>query len=217
MWKEQNNSMQNTSVIDDNIWSLILNLEKAIHKLRSGSKWTMEEKAMNQIKPFLSSHESLLNYLNLTDDDVDYMMTLNLTFSNISIGGPARTTTKCYCSGAIRDVAKAYKGIHGYVSLLVCAFGTIANLLNVAVLTRKELCSAPINRILTGIAVADMLVMLEYVPFACYMYLLSANSSEFSYPGAVFILFHTHFSQVLHTISICLTLTLAIWRYIVIR
>ena len=30
----------------------------------------------------------------------------------------------------------------------------------------------PINLLLTGIAVADMLVMLEYVPFAAHMYLL---------------------------------------------
>ncbi|XP_075214993.1 G-protein coupled receptor dmsr-1-like [Lycorma delicatula] len=201
-------------MLDDNIWTIIFNLEKAISKLRNNSRMTMEEKSFNQIKPFIfSSHETLLHYLNLTEEDVDYMMTLNLTFSNVSYNPP----TQCYCSGAVRDVATAYKKVHGYVSLIVCAFGTIANLLNVAVLTRKELCSAPINRILTGIAVADMLVMLEYVPFACYMYLLSSNSNEFPYSGAVFILFHTHFSQVLHTISICLTLTLAIWRYIAIR
>ena len=32
--------------------------------------------------------------------------------------------------------------------------------------------SNPINLILTSIAVADMLVMLEYIPFATHMYLL---------------------------------------------
>lgn len=104
-----------------------------------------------------------------------------------------------------------------YVSLAVCLFGTIANLLNAAVLTRKEMSSAPINRILTGLAVADMLVMLEYVPFSCYMYLIFPDTRNFPYSWALFILFHVHFSQVLHTISICLTLTLAIWRYISIR
>ena len=32
--------------------------------------------------------------------------------------------------------------------------------------------SNPINLLLTGIAVADMLVMMEYIPFATHMYLL---------------------------------------------
>ncbi|KAL0279163.1 UNVERIFIED_CONTAM: hypothetical protein PYX00_000773 [Menopon gallinae] len=79
------------------------------------------------------------------------------------------------------------------------------------------MCGAPINRILTGLAVADMLVMVEYVPFACYMYLVFPDTRNFPYSWAVFILFHVHFSQILHTISICHTLTLAIWRYIAIR
>ena len=30
----------------------------------------------------------------------------------------------------------------------------------------------PINLLLTGIAVADMLVMLEYIPFATHMYVM---------------------------------------------
>lgn len=40
---------------------------------------------------------------------------------------------------------------------------------------------------------------------------------DFPQPWAVYMLFHMHFAQVLHTISICLTLSLAIWRYIAIR
>lgn len=111
-----------------------------------------------------------------------------------------------------------YRQIHGYASLVVCVFGTIANILNIFVLTRKELLNSPINRILTGIAVADMLVMLEYIPFATYMYvLLPPGVKHFSHAEAVFILIHMHFSQLMHTISICLTLTLALWRYLAIQ
>ncbi|XP_039277183.1 sex peptide receptor isoform X1 [Nilaparvata lugens] len=204
-------------MINKNVRTVIKSLEAALNKLRNSSVSVVtQNKHLDEMdKQFiLSSHETLLNYLNLTEEDVDYMMTLNLTFTNSS---SVDTLAACYCSGGIRDLAKSYRSVHGYVSLIVCAFGTIANLLNVIVLTRKELCSVPINRILTGIAIADMLVMLEYVPFACYMYLRPSILSEFTYTGAVFILFHTHFSQVLHTISICLTLTLAIWRYVAIR
>ncbi|XP_052132531.1 G-protein coupled receptor dmsr-1-like, partial [Frankliniella occidentalis] len=117
----------------------------------------------------------------------------------------------------MRDVLSSYRRGHGYLALAVCLFGTVANLLNVVVLTRKELSGAPINRILTWLAVADMLVMIEYVPFACYMYLVLPERKDFPQLGAIFILFHSHFAQVLHTISILLTLALAVWRYISIR
>lgn len=105
----------------------------------------------------------------------------------------------------------------GYISLVVCVFGTIANILNIAVLTRKEMVCTPVNRILTGLAVADMMVMLEYIPFAYYYYFVLPRKHDYPYPWAVYMLFHTNFAQVMHTISICLTLALAIWRYIAIR
>lgn len=43
-----------------------------------------------------------------------------------------------------------YKSVHGYICLVICIFGAIANLLNIIVLTRKEMNGSPINRILTG-------------------------------------------------------------------
>jgi len=125
--------------------------------------------------------------------------------------------TGCYCSGAFREVLLFYKSVHGYFSLVVCIFGTVANLLNVAVLTRRDMASAPINRILTALAIADMLVMLEYVPYVSYAYLVLPGEINMPYNWAMFVLFHSHFTQVFHTISIGLTLVLAVWRYIAIR
>lgn len=40
-------------------------------------------------------------------------------------------------------------------------------------LTRRDMSSAPINRILKWLAATDLLVMAEYVPFATYNYLVS--------------------------------------------
>ena len=48
--------------------------------------------------------------------------------------------------------------------------GIIANLVNVKVLTRKELRS-PTNYILIGIAIADLLSMIEYIPHAFIAYI----------------------------------------------
>lgn len=136
--------------------------------------------------------------------------------------GENRTTTifnsKCDdCNWIIQDYALKYAHTyHGYVAIAVCLFGSIANLFNIAVLTRKDMACAPINRILTGLAVADVIVMVEYMSFAYYYYIELPGKMNFPYSGAVFILFHTHFTQIMHTISICLTLTLAIWRYLAI-
>ncbi|CAK1584650.1 unnamed protein product [Parnassius mnemosyne] len=138
----------------------------------------------------------------------DAQTKLNLTIKPDSCG---------YCDGDFRDIIEAYNGIHGYVSLLVCTIGVIANSINVAVLTRKDMAAAPINRLLKWLAVADVFVMLEYVPFAIYKYLVLPETLDFPYSWAVYLLFHMHFAQILHTASICLTLSLAIWRYIAIK
>ncbi|KAI8419994.1 hypothetical protein MSG28_008597 [Choristoneura fumiferana] len=126
-------------------------------------------------------------------------------------------STVDYCSGEFRDIILAYNSIHGYVSLLVCLFGSLANALNVAVLTRRDLATAPINRLLKWLAVADVFVMMEYVPFAIYRYLLLPGQEEHPHSWAVYMLFHMHFTQILHTASILLTLSLAVWRYIAIK
>lgn len=112
-----------------------------------------------------------------------------------------------------------YLSIHGYLSILVCTFGSIANSLNIIVLTRREMRS-PTNLILTGLAIADLLVMIDYIPFACYGYILpQLNYSKeelLTYSWAWYVLFHAIFAQILHTTAIWLTVTLAIWRYIAV-
>ncbi|XP_059088552.1 G-protein coupled receptor dmsr-1-like isoform X2 [Tigriopus californicus] len=133
------------------------------------------------------------------------------------------TTTTTIAVAKMCDLehfAQGYKDIHGYLSLVVCLFGTIANILNIVVLTRKEMNGSPINRILTGIAVADMLVMVEYIPFTIHMHLWTNGrepEEQYSWNWAALLWFHVNFSIVIHAVSIFLTLTLAVWRFIMIR
>jgi hypothetical protein len=116
-----------------------------------------------------------------------------------------------------KDMLETYANdYHPYLAIVVCLFGTVANILNIAVLTRKDMVCAPINRILTALAIADMVLMIEYIPYACYYYMVVPTKMDFPYPGGVYMLFHAHITQILHTISVCLTLTLAIWRYLAI-
>ncbi|XP_073846179.1 G-protein coupled receptor dmsr-1 isoform X2 [Musca autumnalis] len=130
------------------------------------------------------------------------------------------TTDECvdYCKGDFYRGLRTYNSLHGYVALVICLFGTIANLLNIMVLTKKDMAKAPINKILKWLAVADMFVMIEYIPFASSQYIyMKPGQKELSYAWSIYILFHMHYTQVLHTISIGLTVTLAVWRYVAIR
>ncbi|XP_018327613.1 sex peptide receptor-like [Agrilus planipennis] len=117
----------------------------------------------------------------------------------------------------IQNFTSTYaKYYHGFVAITICIFGTISNILNVTVLNSKDMVTVPINRILKSLAISDMLVMVEYIFFAWYYYIHLPKEMNFPYWGAVFILIHTHFTQIVHTVSICLTVTLATWRYIII-
>ena len=69
-----------------------------------------------------------------------------------------------------------YEPVHGYLAVTVCVLGTFFNMMNILVLTHKDMRTNPINLLLTGIAVADMMVMVEYIPFAIHMYLIKGSS-----------------------------------------
>ncbi|KAJ8936023.1 hypothetical protein NQ318_007191 [Aromia moschata] len=119
-----------------------------------------------------------------------------------------------YCD--LDQFSKDFRGYHVYLSLFVCTFGSILNILNVFILSTKQM-RCPTNFILTSLAVADVLVMLEYIPFA-YLHDKSTTSSHyFTYNFAAFIIFHALFTQSFHFISCCITIVLAIWRYIAVK
>ncbi|KAJ2952699.1 hypothetical protein O0L34_g7042 [Tuta absoluta] len=122
-----------------------------------------------------------------------------------------------YCEPGGLEFQRMYATVHGYIALLICLLGCAANSVNIAVLSRKEMMSST-NSILTGLAVADLLVMIDYIPFALHIYIkIFSELNKNSYGWAVFIYFHSIFSQTFHTISIWLTITLAVWRFIAIK
>lgn len=113
---------------------------------------------------------------------------------------------------------EGYGQYHGYVSCVVCLFGMVANMANIIVLTRKNMMSST-NIILMWLAVADLLTMLSYFPFALYYYILNQETTRFvtrSYAWVWQLLFHANFTIICHTIAIWLTIALAIFRYICI-
>lgn len=119
----------------------------------------------------------------------------------------------------LRNFGEWYKGYHGYLATVVCALGILANILNIVVLTRKNMVSST-NCILTGLAMSDGLTMAAYLPFALRFYCLygvDSSPERNTQAFARFVLFYACFSVVVHTVSIWLTVTLATFRYLFIR
>lgn len=122
----------------------------------------------------------------------------------------------CYCS-QFREFSLAYREIHGYLSFFICIVGVLSNILNIIVLTRREMSVLPINRILRGLAIVDIILMIEYIPFIFFYYFKLFPTWIHSYAGTIFIWLHVNFLQIIHTISVFMTLALACWRYSAIK
>ena len=132
---------------------------------------------------------------------------------NFSATPPDSATT--YCGADVAAFSDLYRSVHGYLALGTCVFGLLTNLISIAVLTRQTM-SSPTNAILAGLAIADIMVMVVYLPFALHYYVQAFGDSGHTYPWAVFTLVFVHVTQVFHTVSIWLTVLLAVWRYLAI-
>jgi len=115
---------------------------------------------------------------------------------------------------ALMQFSTWYQGIHGYLSLAACTFGSTSNAMNIAVLTRRALIS-PTNFLLTALAVADLFTMLFYIPYAAYFYCYSRPVREGRHPAAWirYLLFNNGFNITAHTAAMWLTVSLAVFRY----
>ncbi len=94
--------------------------------------------------------------LNITEDDLSkfFATSTNGTITDVDaineeaiVNGTSEVDAPMCDLQFLQD---GYRPVQGYLSLVICIFGTIANLVNIAVLTRKEMNGSPINRILTG-------------------------------------------------------------------
>jgi hypothetical protein len=56
-----------------------------------------------------------------------------------------------------------YVDIHGFLCVGICAFGIVANLLHIKVLTTGRMRKTAVNSILTAIAICDTGLMIDYV------------------------------------------------------
>ena len=174
----------------------------------TGGAWSFSDNVSTATVPF---------------DPGDIIFNSTVPLNSTTIYGNASTTgttmSHYYGSHELKQFYLWYRDIHGYLASIVCVLGIIANMLNIIVLTRKNMVSST-NCILTGLAISDGLTMVAYLPFALRFYTLygTTPSPERNSLGAIrFMLFFACFSVVVHSVSIWLTVTLAVFRYIFIK
>ena len=115
----------------------------------------------------------------------------------------------------LENFNESYRTIHGILAPIICVLGIVANCLNIVVLTRGNMVS-PTNVLLASLAISDGLTMASYFPYVILNYHIY---TIFSPPlgNAQYLIFFAVFSVVLHSISIWITVSLAVFRYIVVR
>lgn len=113
-----------------------------------------------------------------------------------------------------------FSSIHGYTSLTVCMFGIPTNLINITVLSRKDMRN-PTNALLCWLAVADLLTMIPYVPFVIHYYCAfdptDMSPEKHTYHWTMYMLFLINFAATTHTISNWLGVSLAVFRFVQLR
>ncbi|KAI8745527.1 G-protein coupled receptor [Biomphalaria glabrata] len=108
-----------------------------------------------------------------------------------------------------------YRPFHAYISLVISVFGIIGNCLNVFILTRKKMISA-MNILLTALAVSDGLKLIFHLTFIVLFFFVYDNALG-TLVMVSYAMFYIIVAIVFHSASIWLTVSLAIFRYIVIK
>lgn len=158
-------------------------------------------------------HSSLTKFINESDFNASNIFILD---EQTTMGNTVASVDEI---PKLKAFEAYYKPIHGYLAACICVFGVIANILNIVVLTRKNMLTST-NVILTGLAISDGLIMALYFPFALGMYIINgveATPSRDTYQLAQFQLAYAILSVIVHAVSIWLTVTLAVFRYVFIR
>lgn len=66
--------------------------------------------------------------------------------------------------------SESYGSIHKPLVLVISLFGVLANSVNIVVLTRRDMVT-PTNILLTGLSVAQLLLLLSYLSLVVYNFL----------------------------------------------
>lgn len=129
------------------------------------------------------------------------------------------TTNECqFACESFIAFDSVYAGyVHRPLTFAICAIGTLANALNIIVLTRKEM-SSPTNVLLTGLSIAQLGLVVNNLLLTSFDTLRdNCTPGLRSYSWSIFKIINVNLSVVCHSIALSHTVTLAIFRYIAVR
>ncbi|KAK0413620.1 hypothetical protein QR680_006906 [Steinernema hermaphroditum] len=117
------------------------------------------------------------------------------------------------------DVHTFYRPIHTYLSIIMCVVGTLCNVCNIVVLTRKQM-RTPVNMVLTAMACCDTVVLfsnLIYTTHYTFVAFADCHPRHWSYGWAMFLIAHAHLSLVGHSSSVWLSVMLGLIRFLTLE
>uniref|UniRef100_A0A914C7D2 G_PROTEIN_RECEP_F1_2 domain-containing protein n=1 Tax=Acrobeloides nanus TaxID=290746 RepID=A0A914C7D2_9BILA len=116
----------------------------------------------------------------------------------------------------IIGISDSYGYYHKYISLFLCTFGNLANLIHIWVLTRPRMWKYMVNKLLSVIAAGDILKMTFYIIYIIrFDFMVDHNNPPigFNLSWMVFAIGHVVITIALHTIGLYLWAATAFIRY----
>lgn len=115
---------------------------------------------------------------------------------------------------ALAEFSARFHAVHVSLSITICCIGTVCNLCNILVLTRRSMRTA-VNTILCGIASCDCVVMLSNLVFITHFNLVasSCHPAAWNRNWALFTYAHAQLSLIGHSSSIWLSVAMGWLRY----
>ncbi|CAD5211778.1 unnamed protein product [Bursaphelenchus okinawaensis] len=114
------------------------------------------------------------------------------------------------------NVSNRYGSVHKYLALCICIVGITMNILHVLVLTRPAMYKSAVNRLLSFMAICDIITMSSYLVFTVrFSFMIDVHKPPVGYdlPWIIFLLGHVVCSIALHTITLYLSVATAYIRY----
>lgn len=118
---------------------------------------------------------------------------------------------------SFKDFEAMYQPYHGYICLVICTCGILTNIINILVLTKRQMRTS-INIVLTAIAICDMGTMLSYLIYiAHFVFSVNCNPGTYSYGWMFWLLCHIMVSIALHASSLWLAVAMAFIRKMTLK